>query len=303
MFLLGSLAFSLVALAGEPDQALQELVAESESARAWVTGTTPCCPRVVDLQVVRDKAEGVVRPLQVTGRLQRLTGLDLLVDQRLLVRGELPWGGDVLVVGNARTSEQEETIEAYGFGLSPDRRLLVYQTHYPRMVPPAARRSIFLLYDFSKSPQANWIGDGRQEWPHPNVGRPVFPEENVVRQSGDVFLGGSYHVASPFLWSPSSDAIVFLAQLNHEETAEECFLVRIDLTGQGRVEQIRKRPLLDALVDPGFRKTMEEELGEAPFCFGAEHLRWVEETGLRKVVASPYLAFSLPSEIAIDAAW
>lgn len=269
-----------------PEIHLDPLTIEGPPYSVWVSTQTECCPKVVELRV-RKEGWDEERTLEMSGRIQTLQKLQPVIEPRLLVVGELRYGGTNLWIANLETLEQEAEIWNYGYGVSPSGRFLAYQTHYPRMALPNARRSIFLLYDLSLPPEDNRPGPP-SDWPEPNLGTPIFPEENVEEGSWSIFESElSYGLVSPFLWSKDERVLVFLVGGGVEPDDRGNFIVRLGLTADGMVEAIRQERLSLENVDAPLRTVTEERLREEPLLLFTETLKWSEERGKDWVVAEP----------------
>lgn len=211
---------------------------ESERYQVSLVEDGECCPRQMRF-AVSDRSAGTTIELHVSGRIQALRGLHLYGD-RLVVEGELPWGGTNLLIANLRSGQQEERIWTYDFALSASGRFLVYRTHYPRAVAPPGRRSILLVYDLARSPEENRDGE-REDYPCANQGLPVFPEKNAFQRDYCIAGADDRIWASPPSWSPDEERIAFF-----ECTAdwERCSLVLVDVGDFSRPPRIW-RQLLD----------------------------------------------------------
>lgn len=287
-------------LRGEAVQHPKTLEAENERFQVALQQRTECCPATVELRVTDKRHGGLEKPLFFSGRIQAIHGLTVVGGHRVLLQGELPTGGNLLVIGDLETLEQEEAIPAYGFSVSPSARFLVYATRYPPAVAGEARRSIYLLYDLSRPPDANRVGEP-SEWPVPNAGRPVFPEANVEKQSWSIFEAPRNVLQSPFLWSPDEQLLVFLASEGTDPyKPATCYAVRIRLDGDGRVLSIRKHQLDQETVDLSGRTVSLEKLLEKPLCFGALEIRWPEDGTFDKLIATVDPAFQLGHRVEIQ---
>ena len=238
---------------------------------------SPCCPKQMVVEVEGAGDEARPRQLRLSARIDDVERLVPVVGDRLLVAGTMRYGGEAIVLADLREMKQEQVLWTHGWTLSPSTRFLVYRTHHPRMVPPGGRRSILLLWDLTKPPSENIPGEA-EEWPTPNLGRVIFPEENLERGSYDVRIAPDWGLSSEFLWSEDGRRLVFLATefLDEQMEERECSIVRIDLADDGSVTALEREPLLPALV--AFRG--EPRPGAVPpdrsLCFYAPELSWLE---------------------------
>ena len=255
----------------------EPLSVETPWYAAWVQAETSCCPKSLKLGVQKDDAGETVL-LELTGRMEEIEELQPVAEQRLLLVGELRYGGTSLWIANVESLEQEAEIWTYGYGLSPSKRFLVYETHYPRLaLPVESRRSIVLLYDLTRSPAQNRSG-APADWPEPNLGAPVFPKENVERRSWRVLEAEhEYSVTSPFLWSHDETMLVFLAMRFDENHANrQSLIVRVDLTREGNVSGILQEPVSLENLDPRQATVPLAKLSESPILVNLDSLSWVE---------------------------
>lgn len=278
---------------------LPGLSARKGEVSARVIEETTCCPKSVTVTV---EEGGIERALRLTGRVKELKGLALVGDRRLLLAGELPRGGTNLLIGNLVNLQQEAEIWTYGYGISPSGRWLAFQTHYPRMALPEARRSIFLLYDLTKPPTGNRSGP-ETEWPEPNLGQLLFPEENVELETWSIFTAErAFGLNSPFLWSETENRLVFLVGTRPDPYGWPiCYVVNIHLSDRGRVEAIRRRKLTEEKMEMPFKTTtdaLREE--ERPLCLIAHTLEWAEEGMYERIVAEPGTGSDLGRKVWIE---
>lgn len=278
------------AAAGIGTESTAALSVEGPRFSATVRRNTECCPKTLVLTVQKDQEESAAMSME--GRLQTLTGLQLVGQHRLLVTGELRYGGTGLWIADLETLSQETEIWTYGYSVSPSGRRLVYQTHYPRMVPPEGRRSIFLLYDLTRPPAGNRPGS-RSDWPEPNLGTPIFPEENVEQRSWDIHAAERrYSLISPFLWSKDEMTVLFLVA-EHGEVGtlktRGSHIVRVDLSEQAEVIDVRREPLTLENLHLPQATVPHVELEDRELVVHLESLDWAEELGPAWVVGQTAL--------------
>lgn len=270
---------------------------------AWVqvSSQTECCPKGVVLKVQTEE-NPTERSIELAGRMQRLREIRLVFPPRVLLVGDLRYGGTNLWIANLEALKQEAEIWSYGYGISPSKRYLAYRSHYPPMALPDARRSIFLLYDLSLAPDENRSGP-RSDLPAPKLGAPIFPQENVHEDSWSIYESDQeYSLNSPFLWSEDEQKIAFIAASDLQPTiGPTCYVVRIDLTEDGRVRNVAQAKLTSRNVESPHRSAsvLETAEKEKPLCLVAEELSWAEEGKYDRIVANPGQASSLGPKIFI----
>lgn len=184
--------------------------------------TAPCCPATLAFRVT-DKAAGGVRELALSARVETVRDFFFGYGSKLVIEGELRYGGSILLIADLETGGLEDKIWNYGHAFSPSGRFLVYLSHYPRMIVPEARRSIVMLYDLAISPADNRFGVDPRD-PQRGIGLPVFPAANAERMSFDVSLAGDRMYVSPFLWAEDERAFLFI---ECEPAWASCHLVEV----------------------------------------------------------------------------
>lgn len=265
---------AFVAVAGETAAVFPTATARDDRFELVAAQRTSCCPSRVDL-VVRRLVDEESFTIQVEERIDGLEGVEPVAGEHALLHGRLRYGGEILAIVDLAARRHETTLWTYGHALAPAKDRLVYRTHYPRQAA-GPRRSIVLLYDLLKSPAENRGGAMPRDWPEPNAGRPVFPRRNACTGSTDVALDNPYVVASPFLFSPDGQRIVFLAIDQTDSSAERSFLVRLDLA-RGACAGL-------AMAELDVRAMIQREDWPGPFRFSTGTLRWLDESA-REVVA------------------
>ena len=262
---------------------------EGPPYRVWVSHQTECCPKQVELRVREDGSEED-RSLELTGRMQKLQELRPVIDPRVLLIGDLRYGGTNLWIVNLETLRHETEIWTYGHGISPSGRYLAYQTHYPGMALPADRRSIFLLYDLSMPPEKNRSGPAGDQGDR-TLGTPIFPEKNAAEPSWSTAgVERSYSLSSPFLWSDDERVLVFLVVGRPTGTDErQGFVVRVELTPEGRVREVSSELLTRENVEAPYETASSEEPAHPHLLVTLDTLEWSKERGEGWVVGETAL--------------
>lgn len=259
-----------------------------------------CCPGEKELVLsVTDKKKQTEATLTPRGRIRTVADMFISGSSRLVVIGELPYGGNTFFIVDLVQRQLEETIWAYGYAISPSKRFLVYETHYPRMMTPDARRSILLVYDMAKSAAENRLllhesSSSKERGFIPeysSTGVPVFPETNATKTSYIVTLEEDHLYMSPFLWAENEKQIVFLEFYQNKN-----YLVVLNLGAQlVHPEIVRERIDIQSLVrgdviDPGIR----QELGITPYKFLVTELHWKDSD---TIIVRPYPQFWLAEKV------
>lgn len=264
-------------------------------------GGADCCPRTVTLAVRRRSGVEVEGTLRLTGRMTSIEGLWIVGDTKVLVVGELPWGGSSLLIGDLRDLTQTDALWAYGYSLSPSRRFVAYGTHYPRAaVPVESRRSVYLLYDFENPPESGW-NDSTAAGPVLMAGVPIYPEANAEGPSVDIMAESeAYQVTSPFLWTEDEHRLVFLAATDlGSRTGARCFVVRVDLDDAWEVRSVVQDELTPENVDLSGRTVPLDHLLNQPLCLHTDVLTWTNEGRYDQVTAATDAALQLGPRVTI----
>jgi len=144
-------------------------------------------PGTVDFRwtfLVKDKsthAESFVQMQNLTDELQEL----VLVDDLLVILGHVQRFADSATLLDLSSQKEKDFIMGYGYvmELSATKKYLIYNQFRPRWTDPGGTSDVILLYDLTKSPLANRIGPEAQKMEAWEVGHPIFPQENLQKQS------------------------------------------------------------------------------------------------------------------------
>lgn len=194
--------------------------------------------------------------------------------------GRLPRGGYSLAVIDLAASRLRDEIWCYDYTLSPSGRLLLLQSHYPKMALPATRRSILLLYRLQLPPEAN-RAPGAGAPTRENAGVPVYPAVNREAGSYDVTLDQEHRYLGPKLWLPEEAGVVFL---DFRVADKENFLVRLEVERQA-ARQTEKPIPLEPLVD--WSKMSDErrlQIEESGYGLVPDALEWIEPGSTLRLV-------------------
>lgn len=260
------------------DESLAESSTQASRPPVRLVEESPCCPKEIVVEAPDPENEAAPQILRLSARIEEIDRLLPVVGDQLLVAGTMRYGGEALILADLRRRRREQVIWTHGWTLSPSGQFLVYRTHHPRMVPAGGRRSILLLWDLTKPPSENIQGEP-SDWPTPNLGRVIYPQENRERNSYDVRIAPSWYLGSDFLWSEDEPRLVFLVTELLDEHLEEreCSIVRLDLAADGSVEAIEQAPLLPTLVTFRGRPRPGVVVPNESLCFYATKLSWADE--------------------------
>jgi len=254
-----------------------------------------CCPGEMEFALsITNKQTQRSETMTVRGRMAAFHELVVTEPAKLVVVGELRYGGNALLIVDVAEEKLQDIIWTYGYTFSPSKRLLVYWTHYPRMGLPETRRSILLLYDLTKSAAENRLPPSTHQTPEAGgfipdnaPGIPIFPETNVAKKSYVVNLEEEHIRLSPVLWAEDEKTIVFI-----EFYQEQNFLVAINLRVGVRKPLIaRRRIAIEEVVKKNLTKDeerrMHERLSEGPYKLAVDEIRWENPETVRVQLASP----------------
>jgi len=183
-----------------------------------------------------------------------------IVNDLLVVFGEIRNSASVVTIFDLEKGREKDSILCYAPKLSETKRYLVYRKFYPRFAEPPATSSLLLVYDLQAKPLSNRLTE-KAEY----VGRPIFPEENVHKQSTNVWieLPEQRHLVHPwagYIWLDQDSKVVFV-----DKYAGENWLVLVDLSsGLDKVE-IRRRKIDVAKIltlepgTPDYERLLKEE--------------------------------------------
>lgn len=191
-----------------------------------------------------------------------------IVNDRMLVVGDQNLKDITLI----DLKQGKEIDFFYGFGpqLSETRRYLLYQKFYHGRGMEPTQSDLLLLYDLTASPEENrvekkykhsreksqHIGDPAYQVAAINVGRPIYPPENVTQQSYFVWVPApeERHQIVPegeYLWLENDSKVVFV-----DKTGGEVWLVAVDLS-HGLAQVQSKKKLIDVASLIDIPKVME----------------------------------------------
>jgi len=261
---------------------------------------------------VTDKKTGSSRTMSIHGRIAAIQDIMVVEKTKLVVVGQLKYGGSTFLISDLVKNELQDTIWAYSYAFSPSKRFLVYQTHYPRfMLPVEGRHSILLVYDLAKSASDNRVvlaenparENLRSEPGSPYAtgyipdyapGFPIFPETNVIKKSYVVTFEEEHLYLSPFLWSDEEEHLAFV-----EFYKEQNYLIHVDLS-KGIINPVVSRQRID--IDSLIRKEVmsegqKEELKKSPYKLAVEEIHW---KGKDRVVLRPYRQYWLDETIELS---
>jgi len=152
----------------------------------------------------------------------------------LIVFGEIRNTANVVTILDLKQAIEKDSILCYAPGLSKTKKYIIYLNYYPRFTEPPGTSNVVMIYNLLATPQENRINKE-------DVGRPIYPEENVKRKSARVWIevpekGHLIYPWGKYLWLDNDAKVVFV-----DKHAGENWLVLIDLSNGIDNVAIRKK--------------------------------------------------------------
>jgi len=133
----------------------------------------------------------------------------------MAVHGTLSSGGDILSIIDMTAGKLIDTIWGLNASFSPNSKMVAYKFRFPPHAPQNYATDVLLLYDLSKSVQANSMDE--------TIGSPtnrgfiIYPESN--RLARRYFIPSKNdneirHFTSPIVWNGKSDHLCFLDSIS-----------------------------------------------------------------------------------------
>ncbi len=258
LFLVLSLgAIQEVACSGEIEQS-SELSVECQDSVVAITGiqdaTASPGQQLVSV-MTREAQTDRVKSISYMTRIKAASEIVCVQGDSFVVVGELPLGGKTItIITNPDEPKVEGTLWAFKTSLSPSKRFLVYECHYPKLGPPEMKRAVLALYDFTKSFEENCPNPSSLSWEPHLSGTPIFPtdiaETKSYRNPEDHWM-----ILSPILWSEDETQVVLVCALRDDRMN---YLVNVHFGQDGSwkevsttriaVENFVKENLLESFV-------------------------------------------------------
>ena len=220
--------------------------ASSSSAneyRAELVSETECCPARLVFKVSGSRFDEP-RAIELEARVEKFHSASVYAGKRLIVEGELRYGGTIVVVANLDTLQQEHVFWTYGHALSASRRYLIYETHYPRL--GGFNKTLVVLYDLEKTPEENLVGIVASDRFPRTVGRPLFPMRNAAEGSLLIENSSPRFSTSAFSFSSTEESVAFFVspRAAGDDSREPMQLVVV-----GPLSDASRVPLWSQVVD------------------------------------------------------
>jgi len=180
-----------------------------------------------------------------------------IVKDRLVIFGDVSnaaWGVTIL---DLKRHKEIDFIICYRPQLSETKRYLIYEKFYPRFSPEEAS-DLILIYDLEQSPEDNRVeekyknirekskrvGDPGYLIASENVGYPIYPEENIAKQTYFVWVPSPEErhfilTRGKYLWLDQDNKILFVDGYGGEN-----WLVLVDLS-KGLSKMTIKKKIID----------------------------------------------------------
>ncbi len=231
---------------------------------------------------IQSKIDQKIYQIKYQNAFQDLFRAEMVDQNLLLVFGNLPRDGGCITICDIQKEKWIETLRCHKYDFSPSRNYLIYETWYPRLAPPDARKSILMLYDFKRCEENKPIINTLSDFPPLAIGWPIFPEEPAALQSSDISLFSEYSILSPFLWSTGEREFIVVI---YDETVSENFIVRIDLNDGIDHPRIKRKPIdVDSLIHwDRMRDSTRNEFMKRPFRFFVQEMKWIDSDHIEAI--------------------
>lgn len=181
---------------------------------------------------------------------------------KAIIYGELGSVAHFITVYDLAGRKEIDKWYGYQFSFSHNGRYVAFLRFHPRHTPDEYLSDVVVVYDFASSPSENRVPEARNDKNPENVGIPVFPKENVQKQTLEPFTKLHHYLADlPGAWSNSDTLLSFTvtkARLSEMEAADytpkEIIVVGIDLArGLGESKTYERHLPTSDLLKPGIK--------------------------------------------------
>lgn len=188
------------------------------------------------------KHESLIQMHNLTTHLQSAE----IVNGLFIIFGKIQNTADVVTILDLEQAKEKESILCYGPRLSETKKYIIYQKFYPRFADAPAKSSLVLVYDLQSSTQNNLVNQKTKFLKNGNpedIGHPVFPEENVQKQTTMVWVEPLeqrhfVNFSAGYLWLESDSKVLFVDKYNDGN-----WLVLVDLSDGFNRVKIRKKKI------------------------------------------------------------
>src|SRR3989339_15529 len=232
-----------------------------------------------------------------TGQIRE--GMLNLYDDKLIIVGDFSSVHNIVTVYDLTKRQIVDEIYTMSTLFSENKRFMSYLNLSSRNTPKESLYDIFILYDFSQTPEWNRIESNKPVNLNDNrlalskfesdVGIPIFPEINIQKQTLSslyydydkrkfVYYGDNYSQSFAF-WSSNNRMIVYLTCLNYYIDKNNRYLILADVTKGIKEANVYIHLLKkDEIFVKGYTPNGNEEIKIYP-----EEINIDEETGNVKI--------------------
>jgi len=145
----------------------------------------------------------------INSNIKKLMSIHLY-KSKLIIIGELIYGGDIVTIYDLNKRRIENELNAYNFKISPNKRYAIFSKFFPRFSPEEYQCNIIYLYDFLD----NTIKKG-------SIGKKIFPNTYLEKS----YKNKRFLINSPIVWSKKSNQLAFI--MKSIENSCEYIVVKI----------------------------------------------------------------------------
>jgi hypothetical protein len=182
------------------------------------------CKKNIALEFENKKLE-TKKEIIFCNRTVKISNINLLDGENILVHGELENGGDILTIINVNNGNIIDTIWGRDMSVSKDMKMMAYKFRYPPHGLPLYYSDVLLVYDFSRTPLENSMNKSSITDPEQR-GFILYPDENRTNKKYYTIAQSEneqHNITSPLVWNKNS--IFFLDSLGGKT-----YLVIIDIS-------------------------------------------------------------------------
>lgn len=211
---------------------------------------------------VYDKLNKKESSFEMESMITDIERLEIIKD-RLVVIGEVSNVSSGVAIIDLKQSKEIDFILCYRPQFSETKKYIIYEKFYPRFVDPQVLSDLILIYDLDKSPMANRVGETGKEYENikkkidgvgaprylrlsEKVGYPIYPEDNIEKQSYRVWVEQLElrHFIFPkgtYLWFNNDKLVVML-----DRYKEDTWVILVDLSdglNKVKIKKIKVEPI------------------------------------------------------------
>ena len=217
-------------ISAENDRFVVELVGPGEPRYDPGSGG-----RVKFTFMVTDQGEARQYPITLDNITSEIQEIRFAGDQLIVFGSEATHHSSIITIMNPENGTVIDSMMGFEVSLSGSGRYLSYRKFYPSLgSAPALRSDLVLVYDLADSPAGNRLRDMAVYRSDPigrliEVGRPVYPEENIGKTNYRVWVRSKNRrhsiVPNGIFWLKEDRGVVFIDRVSGENN-----LILVDLS-------------------------------------------------------------------------